>query len=87
MSLQLNKLGFNISKKALLKEFVDWFGSSELQKEWSDKFGLIPANKSLEQEKMNSNSLLIVLKTTRTWLGVYRKTSILTESTVEFAEQ
>ncbi|HET0217689.1 TPA: extracellular solute-binding protein [Streptococcus pneumoniae] len=43
----------NTSKKqALLKEFVDWFGSSELQKEWSDKFGSIPANKkALEQAK------------------------------------
>lgn len=35
----------NTSKKqALLKEFVDWFGSAEVQKEWSDKFGSIPAN-------------------------------------------
>ncbi|WP_267247811.1 extracellular solute-binding protein [Streptococcus sp. Marseille-Q5986] len=43
----------NTSKKqALLKEFVDWFGSAEVQKEWSDKFGSIPANKkALEQAK------------------------------------
>lgn len=35
----------NTSKKqALLKEFVDWFGSAEVQKAWSDEFGSIPAN-------------------------------------------
>lgn len=33
-------------KQALLKEFIDWFGSSKVQKEWSDKFGSIPANKT-----------------------------------------
>lgn len=33
-------------KQALLKEFIDWFGSSTVQKEWSDKFGSIPANKT-----------------------------------------
>lgn len=39
-------------KQALLKEFVEWFGSDTLQKEWSDKFGTIPANKkALEQTK------------------------------------
>ncbi|MCR8968337.1 extracellular solute-binding protein [Streptococcus zalophi] len=31
-------------KQALLKEFVDWFGSAEVQKAWSDEFGSIPAN-------------------------------------------
>lgn len=36
-------------KEELAKEFVDWFGSEELQSAWSEKFGTIPANKkSLE---------------------------------------
>lgn len=32
-------------KQALVKEFINWFGSAEVQKQWSDKFGSMPANK------------------------------------------
>ncbi|MBF6625645.1 extracellular solute-binding protein [Aerococcaceae bacterium zg-BR9] len=34
------------NKQELVKEFINWFGSAKLQKEWSDEFGTIPANKS-----------------------------------------
>lgn len=34
---------FNKSKKTdVAKEFVDWFGSAEVQAEWSQKFGTVP---------------------------------------------
>lgn len=33
-------------KEALVKEFINWFGSAEVQKAWSDEFGSIPANKT-----------------------------------------
>lgn len=37
-------------KEELAKEFIDWFGSEELQSAWSEQFGTIPANeKSLEK--------------------------------------
>ncbi|MCK4025696.1 extracellular solute-binding protein [Streptococcus iners] len=33
-------------KEALVKEFINWFGSADVQKAWSDEFGSIPANKT-----------------------------------------
>ncbi|CKJ39555.1 type 2 periplasmic-binding domain-containing protein [Streptococcus pneumoniae] len=36
--------------KALDKEFIDWFGQSEIQVEYSKKFGSIPANKDALKE-------------------------------------
>lgn len=32
-------------KEALAKDFINWFGSAEIQKGWSDSVGAIPANK------------------------------------------
>ncbi|MDS2879171.1 extracellular solute-binding protein, partial [Streptococcus pneumoniae] len=37
-------------KQALAKEFIDWFGQSEIQVEYSKKFGSIPANKDALKE-------------------------------------
>lgn len=37
------------AKKEKAEEFINWFGSAEMQSAWSEKFGTIPANKkSLE---------------------------------------
>lgn len=45
-------------KQTLVKEFINWFGSDKLQKEWSDKFGSIPANKkALENVKEDIKEL------------------------------
>ena len=41
----------NTSKKqALAKEFINWFGQAEIQAEYSQKFGSIPANKDAVKE-------------------------------------
>ncbi|MDZ5440728.1 extracellular solute-binding protein [Enterococcus cecorum] len=41
-------------KKALAKEFINWFGSADIQAKWSEKFGSIPANtKALEKSPEN----------------------------------
>lgn len=37
-------------KQALAKEFIDWFGQSEIQVEYSKNFGSIPANKDALKE-------------------------------------
>lgn len=37
-------------KAALAKDFIDWFGSPELQLEWSQKFGTIPAAKVAQEQ-------------------------------------
>lgn len=33
-------------KQELAKEFIDWFGSADIQSQWSEQFGSIPANKT-----------------------------------------
>ena len=41
----------NTSKKqALAKEFINWFGQADIQAEYSQKFGSIPANKDAVKE-------------------------------------
>ena len=41
----------NTSKKqALAKEFINWFGQADIQAEYSQKFGSIPANKDALKE-------------------------------------
>ncbi|KXU04978.1 extracellular solute-binding protein [Streptococcus oralis] len=41
----------NTSKKqALAKEFIDWFGQADVQTEYSEKFGSIPANQDAVKE-------------------------------------
>ena len=32
-------------KKETVQKFINWFGSAEVQAEWSKKFSSIPANK------------------------------------------
>lgn len=46
-----------------VKEFIDWFGSAEVQGEWAEKFGSVPVNKDA-QTSINSRVQEILDNTT-----------------------
>ena len=44
---------------AVAKEFIDWFGSAEVQGAWAEQFGSLPVNtKALKKLQTESNQLV-----------------------------
>ena len=35
---------YGTKKRALAEEFINWFGSAEIQGQWAQKFGTMPTN-------------------------------------------